>query len=89
MKPALFALLFGGLAFITLASVVYAYVQQAEAKRQALLAIECEKIIKERDSQLSLQIQALQQAVNEATQKALLLETQASSKSKNKNLIKI
>ncbi|MBN8652644.1 MAG: hypothetical protein J0L67_14525 [Cytophagales bacterium] len=90
IKPALFALLIGGFAFILLISFVYAFVQQAEAKRQAELAIAnerraitCEQRVQEMNQQLVKQTQELQQAVELATQKIRLLEEQA-AKSKSK-----
>lgn len=91
IKPASFALMIGGFAFIMLISFVYAFVQQAEAKRQAELAIEnerkaivtCEQRVQEMNQQLGKQTQELQLAMELATQKNRLLEEQA-AKSKNK-----
>jgi uncharacterized membrane protein YccC len=56
------AVIFGTLLSITLIALVYAFVQQAEAKRQAALAIECER----RSIELVMQLEAKnQEAVEE------------------------
>ncbi|MCW5911396.1 MAG: hypothetical protein KIT62_09995 [Cyclobacteriaceae bacterium] len=90
IKPALLALLIGGFGFITLASVVYAFVQHTEVNRQAsiaieneMIAIECEQKADELNQQLNKQTEQLRQALEAVTQKMHLLEEQA-SKSKNK-----
>lgn len=90
IKPALFALLIGGFAFILLISFVYAFVQQAEAKRQAVLAREfeknaeeCQRYSHEIKRELNNQTEQLEKALEAATQKIRLLEEQA-AKSKSK-----
>lgn len=90
IERGLFLLIVGGLIFITLTSLVFAFMQQAKAKRQAALAIanermviECHQEAQKTNQQLSDQTQRLQLAVEEVAQKARLLEEQA-AKSKNK-----
>lgn len=60
------ALAFGALAFLTLTSFVYAFVQQAEARRQAELAQECQMKSIEMVEQIELQRQQAQQALDRA-----------------------
>ncbi len=66
----------GILCFITLIAFVYAFVQQAEAKRQSAMVIECEKNsiqvqqqIEDRNRQLAATIESLRIAVIDATQR--------------------
>jgi len=77
------ALAFGALAFLTLTSFVYAFVQQAEAKRQAELAAEnqqvaiaCKtesdektKILEDKVKQLEMTTDNLRLAIIDAQQK--------------------
>ncbi len=60
------ALAFGALAFLTLTSFVYAFVQQAEARRQTELAHECQMKSMEVVQQIELQRQQAQQALDRA-----------------------
>ena len=83
IKPALFALMIGGFAFIMLISFVYAFVQQAEAKLQAKLVMECSQETQKLNQMLSDRTQSLQLALDQVAQKNSLLEEQA-AKSKNK-----
>jgi len=57
---------FGALAFLTLTSFVYAFVQQAEARRQAELAVECQMKSMEMVKQIELQRQQAEQALDRA-----------------------
>lgn len=91
IKPALFALLIGGLMLMTSIAFVFAFMQQAEAKRQASLAIELEKNAVECElynhkikNELNHEADSLKQLIDELKQKMHLLEEQAAAKSKNK-----
>jgi uncharacterized membrane protein YccC len=73
------AVIFGTLLSITLIALVYAFVQQAEAKRQAALAIECER----RSIELVMQLEAKnQEAVEGALKKAEEMRLKAESNKK-------
>jgi hypothetical protein len=89
IKPGLFALLIGGFMFILLTSFVYAFIQQAEAERQAARAVEyerkaleCQQNSQNINQQLSDQTQMLRLTVEEVTKKIRLLEEQVPIKSK-------
>jgi Flp pilus assembly protein TadB len=60
------AIAFGALACITLIAFVYAFLQQAEAKRQAELAVECQMKSMEMVKQIELQRQQAEQALDRA-----------------------
>ncbi|HCZ34731.1 MAG TPA: hypothetical protein DHV26_02255 [Cytophagales bacterium] len=90
MKPIWFALILGGFAFISLTLFVYAFMQQAEAKRQKSVAlefeqsaVECEKYSHEIKFKFNSEVDSLKDTINSLGQKIRLLEEQA-AKSKNK-----
>ena len=66
---------FGVLAFLMLTSFVYAFLQQAEAKKQLTMAIQCERNLIQvqqqlefKNRQLETTIESLRLAVFDATQ---------------------
>jgi hypothetical protein len=74
IKPGLFALIVGGLMFITLTSLVYAFIQQIEAERQRELAIECLKDLEKSVSELDHKNKELIELTNQLRQQITVSE---------------
>jgi hypothetical protein len=62
------AITIGVLCFVTLIAFVFAFLQQAEAKRITTMAIECERNSMQRQQQLEATIENLRLAVIDAQQ---------------------
>lgn len=81
------AVIFGTLLCITFIALVYAFVQKAEAKRQAVLATECARQSVEMRQQLEASNRNAQKEVDRAQAALLLAEemkVRAESESKRK-----
>jgi len=87
MSSRVTSLLIVSFAFITLIAFVYAFVQQAEAKRQATLAIECERksveLIKQleaKNREAAMQVDRAQAALQQAEEMRVRAESESKKK---------
>lgn len=81
------SLLIVSFGFIALIAFVYAFVQQAEAKRQATLAIECERksveLIKQleaKDREVAMQVDRAQAALQQVEEMRVRVESESKKK---------
>lgn len=84
IKPGLFALIVGGLVFITLVSFVYANVQRAEAERQMDEAMKVRKSCQEEVDKIRQQqldaLKVAEEAAKRAEEDLLLVKEQKNKK---------
>ncbi len=81
------SLLIVSFGFIALSAFVYAFVQQAEAKRQATLAIECERksveLIKQleaKNREVAMQVDRAQAALQQVEEMRVRVESESKKK---------
>jgi len=81
------SLLIVSFGFIALIAFVYAFVQQAEAKRQATLAIECERksveLIKQleaKNREVAMQVDRAQAALQQVEEMRVRVESESKKK---------